>query len=69
MINNIFNLKVINLSRNSSLNLDSTLHKGNSANQESTGGSAVVGDGSVSLDMEVNTVNDPDLFDQASTQV
>ncbi|GGG09887.1 spore germination protein [Paenibacillus abyssi] len=68
-INNIFNIKISSISSNGSINFGNTLHKGHSANQKSVGGYSVIGDGSFSMNRELNNVNDPDFNDQPNQQV
>jgi hypothetical protein len=65
-INNIYNIKILDVSSNGSVNFGNTLHKGHSANQKSVGGSSVIGDCSLAMSREVNRVNDPDFIDQSA---
>lgn len=68
-INNIYNIKILDVSNNGSVNFGNTLHKGHSANQKSVGGSSVTGDGSLTMSREQNRVNDPDFIDQPNKQL
>lgn len=67
-VNNIFNVKISNVSSNGSINFGNTLHKGYSANQKSVGGFSVIGDGSFGVNKEMSNVSDPDLVDVPNNQ-
>lgn len=68
-VNNIFNIKVNNVSSNGSINFGNTIHKGHSANTKSVGGQTVIGDASPSANFGKNLVSDPDLIDQPQKQL
>jgi hypothetical protein len=68
-VNNIFNIKITNVSSNGSINFGNVLHKGHAANQKSVGGFSVIGDASAGLNNELNNVGDPDVMDQPNSQV
>lgn len=68
-INNIFNIKINNISSNGSVNFGNTIHKGHSANAKSVGGQTVIGDASPSSMIDKNLVSDPDLIDQPQKQL
>jgi hypothetical protein len=68
-VNNIFNIKVLSVSSNGSLNFGSTLHKGHTANQKSVGGYSTIGDASLNRNSELNNVADPDFADQPTKQL
>ena len=68
-LNNIFNIKITNVSSNGSVNLGNTLHKGHTANQKSVGGFSVIGDASAGFSSQANPVKDPDVLDQPTSQV
>lgn len=70
-INNIFGIRVNNVSSNGSINFGNVIHKGHSANSKSVGGQSVIGDsiGSQANSFEKNLVSDPDLIDQPQNQL
>jgi hypothetical protein len=68
-VNNIFNIKVLNVSSNGSINFGNTIHKGHSANSKSVGGQIVIGDASPSLNFDKNLVSDSDSLDQPQKQL
>lgn len=68
-INNIFNIKINNISSNGSVNFGNTIHKGHSANAKSVGGQSVIGDASPANMVNRNAVSDPDLIDQPQKQL
>jgi hypothetical protein len=68
-INNIFNIKVNNVSSNGSINFGNVIHKGHAANSKSVGGQTVIGDASPSSMIDKNAVADPDLVDQPQKQL
>jgi len=70
-VNNIFGIRVNNVSSNGSINFGNVIHKGHSANSKSVGGQTVIGDAinSPVNNVERNVVSDPDVVDQLQTQV
>lgn len=68
-INNIFNIKINNISSNASVNFGNTIHKGQIANEKSVGGQTVIGDASPSSMFDKNVVSDPDFIDQPQKQI
>lgn len=71
-INNIFNIRINNISSNGSVNFGNVIIKGNSANAKSVGGQSVTGDliaSPANHNFNKNIANDPDLIDQPQTQV
>lgn len=69
VVNNIFNIKILNISSGSSVNFGNNLLKGFTADSKSVGGSTVIGDASLSNSTEFNNANDSDVFDQPSSQI
>jgi hypothetical protein len=69
IINNIFRIKVNNVSSNGSINFGPTIHKGHKADSKSVGGQTVIGDASPAENMEKNMVSDPDRIDQPSKKI
>jgi len=65
-INNIFNIKINNVSSAASVNFGNTINIGAEALTKSLGGSSPVGDFSRNLDFERNVYIDPDLVDQST---
>ena len=70
-INNIYALRINNISSNGSVNFGNVIHKGHSANSKSVGGQVVIGDAfnSPANNFEKNLVSDPNVFDQTQAQV
>lgn len=68
-INNIFNIKVNNVSSNGSINFGNTIHKGHKSDSKSIGGQTVIGDCSPAVNFDKNVVSDPDLIDQPQKQL
>ncbi len=68
-VNNIFNIKINNISSNGSVNFGNTIHKGHNANQKQVGGQTIIGDASPSVMAGKNFVKDPDFVDQPQKQV
>lgn len=68
-VNNIFNIKILNVATNGSVNFGNTLHKGHTANQKRVGGMYPIGDASLNISKQANPVNDPDFVDQPTSQV
>ncbi len=70
-INNIYGIRINNISSNGSVNFGNVIHKGHSANSKSVGGQVVIGDSfnSPATNFEKNLVSDPDVVDQSGTQV
>jgi hypothetical protein len=62
-VNNIFNIKVNEVSENGSINFGNTIHKGHVANEKRIGGQNTVGDCNGTSQIEKNFVPDPDLID------
>ncbi|MFD0712229.1 spore gernimation protein [Paenibacillus sp. GCM10027626] len=65
---NIFNIKISNISSNSSMNLGNTIFKGNALDLKTIGGNSVIGDASPSFQVDRNAVNDSDMIDHATNQ-
>lgn len=63
-INNIFNIKINNVSNSGSVNFGNTINVGNDSLTKSLGGSSPIGDFPKNLDFERNVYIDPDQFDQ-----
>lgn len=63
-INNIFNIKINNVSNSGSVNFGNTINVGNDSLTKSLGGSSPIGDFPRNLDFERNVYIDPDQFDQ-----
>lgn len=68
-VNNLFNLKINNISSNGTLNMGNAIQKGHSSNAQSVGGQTIIGDLSPSGLLDVNAVADPDGIDQPQIQV
>lgn len=71
-INNIFNIRVNNVSSNGSINFGNVIHKGHTANSKSVGGQTVIGDSLYSPanhNFNRNIANDPDVVDQPESQI
>lgn len=68
-INNIFNIKVNNVSSNGSINFGNTIHKAHKSDAKSVGGQTVIGDASASSMIDKNLVSDPEVADQSQSQV
>ncbi|KIL37355.1 hypothetical protein SD71_01370 [Cohnella kolymensis] len=68
-VNNIFNIKILNVANNGSVNFGNTLHKGHTANQKRVGGNYPIGDANLNLSKQVNPTSDPDFNDQPTNQV
>ena len=71
-VNNIFNIRVNNVSSNGSVNFGNVILKGNSANSKAVGGQSVIGDlvnSPANHNFNKNLNNDPDVIDQPQTQV
>jgi spore germination protein PF len=62
-INNIFNLKINNVSSAASVNFGNTINIGAESISKSVGGSSPIGDFSRNLDLERNVYLDPDVID------
>ena len=66
-VNNIFNIRINNISSNGSVNFGNVIIRGNTANAKAVGGQSVIGDsfGSpANHNFNKNLMNDPDLIDQ-----
>ena len=63
VINNIFNIKVNNVSSNGSISFGSTVHDGHSVNDKSQGTNTSIGDFSPLHTLNKNFANDQDMFD------
>jgi hypothetical protein len=70
-INNIYGIRINNVSSNGSVNFGNVIHKGHSANSKSVGGQTVIGDSfnSSNNNFEKNIVSDPDILDQNQSQL
>lgn len=71
-INNIFNIRINNVSSNSSVNFGNVIMKGNSANAKTVGGQSVTGDliaSPANNNFSKNIMNDPDVIDQPQTTI
>jgi hypothetical protein len=70
-VNNIFGIRINNVSSNGSVNFGNVIHKGHSANSKSVGGQTIIGDAfnSSANNFDKNLVSDPDLLDQPQSQV
>ncbi|WP_240688989.1 spore germination protein [Ammoniphilus sp. YIM 78166] len=70
-INNIFNVRVNNVSNNASINFGNVIHKGHQANVKANIGQALMGDAfySPANNFNKNIHIDPDLIDQPQAQV
>jgi hypothetical protein len=71
-INNIFNIRINNVSSNGSVNFGNVIMKGNSANAKSVGGQSVTGDliaSPANHNFSKNIMNDPDVIDQPQTTI
>ncbi len=70
-VNNIFNMKINNISSNGSVNFGNVIHKGHMANSKSVGGQTVIGDSVIRpiTYFDKNIVGDPDMVDQPSKQL
>ncbi|MBM4765216.1 spore germination protein [Bacillus sp. B15-48] len=70
-INNIFGIRINNVSNNASLNYGNALHKGHAANAKMNSGYIQPGDAVFSpLQFNnANFTNDPDLIDQPQAQI
>lgn len=70
-VNNIFNVKIDNISSNGSVNFGNVIHKGHTANSKSVGGQTVIGDSLIRpvTYFDKNLVGDPDFVDQPSKQL
>ena len=69
-VNNIFNIKILSVSSNGSINFGNTLHKGHTNNEKGVGGLSVIGDATnAGFNKEFNNVRDPDLLDQNNSQL
>ncbi|EGL82725.1 Spore germination protein gerPA/gerPF [Caldalkalibacillus thermarum TA2.A1] len=70
-INNIFGIRINNVSSNGSVNFGNVIHKGHSANSKSVGGQTVIGDAvnGPATNFDKNLVKDPDLIDQPQKQL
>ncbi|WP_166246488.1 spore germination protein [Paenibacillus turpanensis] len=71
-INNIYNLRVNNVSSNGSINFGNVIHKGHNANSKSIGGQTIIGDSYYSpaiSNYNRNYTVDPDMLDQVSKQI
>ncbi len=72
LVNNIFNIRVNNVSSNGSVNFGNVIVKGNMANSKMIGGQTIVGDSFNSpsvYNFNRNIANDPDVNDQAQAQL
>jgi hypothetical protein len=67
--NNIFNIKIDNISSNGNLNFGNVIQEGLLANSKSVGGQSVIGDLSPSGMVNGNIVTDPDAVDQPQSQL
>lgn len=66
-VNNIFNIRINNISSNGSVNFGNVIIKNNTANSKAVGGQSVIGDSFASPanhNFNKNLMNDPDLIDQ-----
>ena len=71
-VNNIFNIRVNNVSSNGSVNFGNVIHKGHMANSKMVGGQTILGDtfnSPVIYSYNRNLLNDPDVNDQAQAQL
>ncbi|WP_166246486.1 spore germination protein [Paenibacillus turpanensis] len=71
-VNNIYNIKVNNISSNGSVDFGSAIYKGLSANAKSQGGQTIVGNSIYSPNSysgNASWVTDPDAVDQGSKQL
>jgi hypothetical protein len=64
-INNIFNLKINNVSSAASVNFGNTINIGAESFSKAVGGSSPIGDFSKNLDFERNVYLDPDVIDSS----
>jgi spore germination protein PF len=64
-INNIFNIKINNISSAASVNFGSTINIGAESFTKSLGGSSPIGDFTRNLDFERNVYIDPDVIDSS----
>ncbi|OYD07037.1 spore germination protein [Paludifilum halophilum] len=62
-VNNIYNLKIHNISGTGSANFGNTINIGPDSETKTVGGSSPIGDHGRNLDMEKNWVNDRDFID------
>jgi hypothetical protein len=67
--NNIFNIKIDNISSNGNLNFGNVIQDGLKSDSKSSGGQTVIGDLSPSGTLNVNIVSDPDAADQPQSQI
>lgn len=68
-VNNLFNIKIDNISINGNVNFGYAIQKGHSANVKSSGGQSVIGDLSPSFMIDCNIVKDADVVDQPQIQI
>ena len=69
--NRIYNMTLIEVFINGSINMGNAIHKGYAANSEGVGGQSVIGDSLNSPcthDYEFNFDHDPDVVDQPQKQ-
>lgn len=68
VINNIFNIKINNISKNASINFGNAVHEGHNVNDKSQGTNESIGDASPASALNKNWLNDPDLKDQVHVE-
>ena len=68
-VNNIFNIKILSVASNGSINFGNTLHRGHSNIEKGVGGNSIIGDAGLAQNRETNFVSDPDLLEQVNKQV
>lgn len=64
VINNIFNIKVNNVSSNGSISFGNTLHNSHTSNSKLQGTNSSIGDFSPANSLTKNFTNDNDISDQ-----
>jgi hypothetical protein len=71
-LNNIFNIQLMDVSNNGSVNFGDAIIEGSDADSKGVGGQSFTGDRFFSIarhDGVVNVINDPDVVDQQQNQI
>lgn len=71
-LNNIYNIKLMVVSNNGSVNMGDAIIDGSDADSKDVGGQSFIGDRFLSIarhDGAVNVLNDPDIVDQQQNQI
>ncbi|WP_100397794.1 spore germination protein [Bacillus sp. FJAT-44742] len=68
VINNIFNIKINNISSNASVNFGNAVHEGHNVNDKSQGTNTAIGDLSPLSAWNKNQLLDPDVNDMVTNE-